>query len=132
MKNSNKTENKSKNEIRLSLALRENQYYKYILQILDQQLFLYRSLSILWNPETGSVFLISVVIIHIPSFPSFTVRKIKFQSPWIKEKESSKKFCLIKILSYILECQKAVLGCNINQCPLHETLNLSMKLWLTI
>ena len=131
MKNSNKTENKSKNEIRLNLSLRENQYYKYIFQILEQ-LFVYRPLSIFWNPERDSVFLISVVIIYIPSFRSFTVRKIKFQSPWIKEKESSKKFCLIKILSYILECQKAVLGCNINQCPLHETLNLSMKLWLTI
>ena len=131
MKNSNKTENKSKNEIRLNLSLRENQYYKYIFQILEQ-LFVYRPLSIFWNPERDSVFLISVVIIYIPSFRSFTVRKIKFQSPWIKEKESSKKFCLIKILSYILECQKAVLGCNINQCLLHETLNLSMKLWLTI
>ena len=131
MKNSDKTENKSKNEIRLNLSFRENQYYKYIFQILEQ-LFVYRPLSIFWNPERDSVFLISVVIIYIPSFRSFTVRKIKFQSPWIKEKESSKKFCLIKILSYILECQKAVLGCNINQCPLHETLNLSMKLWLTI
>ena len=131
MKNSNKTENKSKNEIRLNLSFRENQYYKYIFQILEQ-LFVYRPLSIFWNPERDSVFLISVVIIYIPSFRSFTVRKIKFQSPWIKEKESSKKFCLIKILSYILECQKAVLGCNINQCPLHEILNLSMKLWLTI
>ena len=131
MKNSNKTENKSKNEIRLNLSLRENQYYKYIFQILEQ-LFVYRPLSIFWNPERDSVFLISVVIIYFPSFRSFIVRKIKFQSPWIKEKESSKKFCLIKILSYILECQKAVLGCNINQCLLHETLNLSMKLWLTI
>ena len=131
MKNSDKTENKSKNEIRLNLSFRENQYYKYIFQILEQ-LFVYRPLSIFWNPERDSVFLISVVIIYIPSFRSFTVRKIKFQSPWIKEKESSKKFCLIKILSYILECQKAVLGCNINQCLLHETLNLSMKLCLTI
>ena len=65
MKNTKKNENKSENEIRLSLSLRENQCYKYIIQVLYHKVFVCHPFSIFLN-----IFLNSGEI-PIPSFPIF-------------------------------------------------------------